>query len=154
MNSLALACNIRALNARWRAFLDDSSSETAGHESDDILQNISDGIARCTRELQGRWSWDLTAESLAEGHGDLGRRGAAALRETILSKEGLIGTAAAAVLQKANTQVTLKKQVLELCRLVVLSDDQFATSQDFEEVVVSCALRTGIQRAARRVAWQ
>ena len=60
---------------------------------------------------------------------------AAALCEAVFSKSGLLSTAAAAALHKGASDITLKKQTLELSSILILSAKPFAYSTDANKFV-------------------
>ncbi|KAL8455192.1 hypothetical protein Emag_001029 [Eimeria magna] len=102
---------------------------------------ISVGLSQSADELQRLSGWGLTSEDAAGVFGSQAGGAAAALQKTALSNDGLLGTIAAAALQKEVDHVALKTQALELCRLVVSAGRGWTVLRDqlaLEELVETC----------------
>ncbi|KAL8435437.1 hypothetical protein ACSSS7_002508 [Eimeria intestinalis] len=102
---------------------------------------ISDGLSQSADELEKLSSWDLPTEDAAGVFGSQIGLTAAALQQTTLSDDGLLGTVAAAALQKEAAHVALKTQALVLCQLTLSAgcgSAILAGPQALEELVETC----------------
>ncbi|KAL8276041.1 hypothetical protein Esti_000035 [Eimeria stiedai] len=138
MNLLALVRKIRSLSEEWRGVLSSYRGDTHAAAS---LQRISDGLSQSADELQKLWSWGLTSEDAAGVFGSQAGRTAAALQQTALSDDGLLGSVATAALENEAAHVSLKTRALELCRLTLSSGCDSAVFRDpqaFEELFETC----------------
>lgn len=115
-----LSREIFALNLKWQKSLEFSADGSLpGASEEGTLEAIAAGLQACAKEIQEKWSVEFALAKDGQGWGPSQDAAAAALTQALLGKEGLLGTVAAAALQKGPQQVTLKKLALDLCRTFV-----------------------------------
>ncbi|CDJ41371.1 hypothetical protein, conserved [Eimeria tenella] len=151
MNTSQLSREIFALNLKWQKSLEFSADGSLpGASEDGTLEAIAAGLQACAKEIQEKWSVELALAKDAQGWGPPQAAAAAALTQALLGKEGLLGTVAAAALQKGPQQVTLKKLALDLCRTFVSLELPAAAPVDSEalaELTESCLSAAAVDPA-------